>query len=148
MNKKMEFAIISLVLVAGIILIPLGIAVFMHGEQPYRIIPGEPLKEAASAAGLSVCSETDIVRDIPGLTGDKSYVLSDECTAPSKTVTVEVLAFDSAESRDAAVRYYNSGTVGKSKSGGSLIVLGQYLIHVNGYNSDLFGRVAAELKKI
>jgi hypothetical protein len=147
MNEKTEILIVALVLVAGIILIPLGIAAFMHNAEPYRIIDGEPLKDAAAAAGLSVCSVTDTLSDLPGATGGRTYVISDNCENPTETIRVETQAFDSEASRDAAIKIYNSKTIGKLKSAGNLIVVGQYLIYING-NSELFARISDELKKI
>ncbi|MBN2735213.1 MAG: hypothetical protein JXQ82_10235 [Methanomicrobiaceae archaeon] len=147
MNEKTEIAIAAIILVAAIILIPIGIAGFMHNAQPYRIIEGEPVKDAAIAAGLSVCSVSDTLSDLPGAAGGKTYVISDNCADPTETIRVETQAFDSEESRDAAIKIYNSKTIGKLKGSGNLIVAGQYLVYING-NSELFGRISNELKKI
>lgn len=147
MNEKTEIAIAALILVACIILIPIGMAAVMHNPEPFRIIGGEPLKDAAVAAGLSVCNVTDTVPNLPGATGGRIYILSDNCESPYETIRVETLAFDSGVSRDAAIIRYYSGTMGKSKSAGHLVVFGQYLIYTNG-NSKLFGCISNELKKI
>ena len=149
MNEKQEFTLVCIILVAAIILIPLGIALMMHDTDPYRIIEGEPLLEAAEAAGIVVCNITDTQWNLPGATGGKTYILSDNCASPTETLKIETQAFDSAESRDAAIRAYNSKTIGKLKNAGSLIVLGQYLIYVEGSGSqNIFGSIAEELKKL
>jgi len=148
MNEKYVVAVVSVLLVAAIVLIPVGIATLMHQAEPYRIVEGEPLREAAEAAGLRVCNVTDTLWNIPGATGGTTYVLSDNCTDPdADTIKVEIQAFDSEESRDAAIRTYLSQGVGRLRPVGSLIVVGQYLVYVEPYDSDLLKRLAAELKK-
>lgn len=149
MTEKSLVAVVSVLLIVAIVLIPVGIAVLMHQAEPYRVVEGEPLREAAVAAGISVCNVTDTLWDLPGATGGATYVLSDDCTDPgADTVTVRTQAFDSEESRDAAVRTYLSQGVGRLRPVGNLIVVGQYLVYVEPYDSDLLTRLAAELKKV
>ncbi|TAJ44671.1 hypothetical protein [Methanofollis fontis] len=148
MNEKSLVAVVSVILVAAIVMIPVGIAALLHQAEPYRIVEGEPLREAAEAAGLRVCNVTDTLWNVPGATGGTAYVISDSCTDPdAETIRVEVQAFDSEESRDAALRTYLSQSVGRARPVGSLIVVGQYLVYVEPYDSDLFKRLAPELKK-
>lgn len=148
MTERSLVAVVSVILVAAIVLIPVGIATLMHQAEPYRIVEGEPLREAAKAAGISVCNVTDTLWNVPGATGGTTYVLSDDCTDPNaETITVKTQAFDSEESRDAAIRTYLSQGVGRLRPVGNLIVVGQYLVYVEPYDSDLLKRLVAELKK-
>ena len=148
MNEKQEFAIACIILVIAIIAIPVGISVLTHGSEPHRIIEGEPIAKAVKEAGLSICSETDTTWNIPGNTGGKVYTISDNCENPSNTVRVESYSFDSAASRDAAIKAYHSNKIGKARPHGNMIVLGQYLIFVDHSGSSLFSRIAEKLKGI
>jgi len=61
---------------------------------------------------------------------------------------VQIQAFDSVESRDAAVQMYNTMTVGRSKPVGNLFAYGQYLIYVTPPNTALMKQIGAELQKM
>jgi hypothetical protein len=82
--------------------------------------------------------------NLPGTTGGKTYVLTDN---NGEVVTVSTQSFDSAESREAAIRIYNAQSVGRGKPVGSLVVLGQHLIYVTPAHSGILERLAPELKK-
>ncbi len=143
MDEKSVVAALSVLFIIGIVLIPFGVAALLHQAEPYRVVEGEPLREAAEAAGLSVSAVTDTLWNVPGAAGGKTYVLSDD---DADTIRVEVQAFESEEARDAAVRTYLSQGVGRTRPVGNLFVVGQYLIYVEPYDSDLLKRLAAELK--
>jgi hypothetical protein len=125
-------------------LIPIGVIILVAEESPYHQISGEPVNEAAQVTGITVTSVKDSSWNLPGAIGGKTYVLSDNA---GETVTVSTQSFDSAASRDAAVRSYNTVSVGRGKPVGSLVVLGQHLIYVTPANSDILKRLAPELKK-
>ena len=148
MNEKQEVVIMAVILVLAIILLPVTFAVLTHGTDPYRVIEGNPIEIAAEKAGLSVCSETETSWNIAGLTKGMAYTISDNCANPTETIKIDVLSFDSAESRDAAVMAYHSNTIGKNHPHGSLIVLGQYLIYVSYSGSSLLDKISDELDKI
>jgi len=125
-------------------LIPCVMIIFVSEEVPYRIVPGEPVRAAAQAAGITIASVKDTTWNLTGATGGKTYVLTDRA---GNTVTMATQAFDSAESRDAAIRLYNAHPVGRGKPMGSLLVVGQNLVYVTPANSGILTEIAAELKK-
>lgn len=148
MNEKQEVVIIAVILVLAIILLPVSVAVLAHGTDPYRIIEGNPIEIAAEAAGLVICNETETSWNIAGLTKGMTYTISDNCANPTETIRLDVLSFDNAEARDAAILAYHSNTIGKNHPHGNLIVLGQYLIFVNYSGSSLLDTISKELGKI
>ena len=125
-------------------LIPVGVIIFVAEESPYHQVSGEPVNEAAQATGITVTSVKDSTWNLPGATGGKTYVLTDNT---GEIVTVSTQSFDSSESREAAIRIYNAQSVGRGKPVGSLVVLGQHLIYVTPANSEILKRLAPELKK-
>jgi hypothetical protein len=125
-------------------LIPCIMIIFVSEEVPYRIVPGEPVRDVAQAMGISVTSVKDTIWNLPGATGGKTYILSDSA---GNVVTISTQAFDSAESRDAAIRLYNANPVGRGKPMGSLMVVGQHVVYVTPANSEILQRIAPELKK-
>lgn len=145
MNEKTEFVLIALVLVVAVIMLPVSVAVLTHGTDPYRVLEGDPVVTAAEKTGMIICSETDAKWDIPGNTGGKIYIISDNCDKPSETIRVETYSFDSAGSRDAAIKAYHSNTIGKNRPHGNMIVLGQHLIFIESPGGSLFAGIAAEL---
>ena len=133
--------LIFLVLVT---LIPMGVILVVVAVSPYHLVSGEPVNEAAQAMGITVTSVKDSTWNLPGAIGGKTYVLTD---TSGETVTVATQSFDSAESRDAAVRTYNAQSVGRGKPVGSLVILGQHLVYVTPAHSAILERLAPELKK-
>jgi hypothetical protein len=125
-------------------LVPVGMIIFISGEVPYRVITGEPVNAAAQAAGVTVTSVKDTIWNLTGATGGKTYTLTDRT---GEVVTIATQNFDSAESRDAAIRLYNSHPLGKGRPVGSLLVIGQQLVYVTPANSVILDRIAPELKK-
>jgi hypothetical protein len=125
-------------------LVPVGLIIFVSGEVPYRVITGEPVNAAAQAAGVSVASVKDTTWNLTGAIGGKTYMLTDRS---GDVVTIATQNFDSQESRDAAIRLYNSHPLGKGRPVGSLLVIGQQLVYVTPANSVILDRIAPELKK-
>jgi len=128
-----------------VFLIPVGVIILVAEESPFHQVSGEPVNEVAQATGIRVASVRDSTWNLSGSTGGKTYVLTDNA---GEVVTVSTQAFDSAESRDAAIRMYNSYPVGRGHPVGSLMVVGQYVIYVTPAQSDIMRRLAPELKKM
>jgi len=142
MTPRMEHGLVLFLVL--MFLIPCIMIIFISEEVPYRIVPGEPVRDVAQAMGISVTSVKDTTWNLPGATGGKTYVLTDSA---GNVVTVSTQAFDSAESRDAAIRLYNANPVGRGKPMGSLMVVGQHVVYVTPANSEILQRIAPELKK-
>ncbi len=142
MTPRLEHGLLLLLIV--MILVPVGLIIFVSGEVPYRIVPGEPVREAAQNSGITVTSVKDTTWNLPGATGGKLYTLSDNA---GNILTLSTQTFDSAESRDGAIRIYNAHPVGRGKPVGSLIVIGQHLIYVTPPNSPILEQITPELKK-
>lgn len=128
-----------------VFLVPVGVILLVSEEAPYQNLSGVPVEDAARAAGITVTSARDTTWNLPGATGGKTYVLSDR---DGNTARISTQAFDSATSRDAAIRLNNAHTVGKGKTIGSLMVVGQYLVYTTPANSPILHQLAPELKKI
>jgi len=128
----------------AVVLMPFLLILGIAQESPYHQVSGEPVNEAALATGITVTSVKDSTWNLPGAIGGKTYVLTD---SNGDTVTVATQSFDSADSRDAAVRIYNAQSVGKGKPVGTLVVLGQHLIYVTPAHSGILERLGPELKK-
>ena len=127
------------------IMIPIGWLFIAYTAEPYHVVSGEPLREAAQAAGITVVNATDTTWPIGGAVGGKTYTLSDE---NGNIYTIQTQAFDSAGSRDAAVLVYNSQSIGRGKPVGKLIVIGNYLVYIQPYTSGILKKIAPELKKL
>ncbi len=112
--------------------------------EPYHGVSGEPLREAAQAAGITVVSAIDSTWPVAGATGGKTYTLSDE---NGNIYTIRTQKFDSAESRDAAVIAYDALSLGRGRPVGKLIVVGNYLVYVQPFTSGILKRIAPELQK-
>lgn len=143
MNVPSRFEIGLILVVLLIMVIPLGIVLLVSPEVPYYPVPGEPLKDAVQSSGITIVSVKDITWNLPGATGGKIYVLTDNA---GNFVTVDTQSFDSAASRDAAIRLYHSHPLGRGKPVGRLIVIGQHLIYITPADSEILQRIAPALK--
>jgi hypothetical protein len=121
------------------------VIILVAEESPFHQVSGEPVNEVVQATGITITSVKDSIWNLSGSTGGKTFVLTDTA---GEVVTVYTQAFDTAESRDAAIRMYNSYPVGRGHPVGSLIVVGQHVIYVTPAHSDIFNRLAPELKKM
>jgi len=139
-NGEIGLAILLVVM----FLLPFVFLGLLYSEAPYFTVPGEPVKEAADAAGISVVSVKGTLWNMTGAIGGKTYTLTD---SSGDTAIIAAQAFDSAESRDAAVRLYNAHAPGKGKTVGSMIVVGQYLIYATPANSPIFAKLAPALQQ-
>jgi hypothetical protein len=153
-GKKSESgagSILALAIVGMIFIIPIGLCFYSAPPaEPYTTLPEDPLLTAVHAAGATICSTTDTQWNVPGATGGNTYVVSTDCKAQSSanTITVQIQAFDSVASRDAAVMTYNTMTVGRGKPVGNLFAYGQYLIYVTPPNTALMKEIQAEIQKM
>lgn len=142
--------IASVLVILMFVLLPFGLIVASVPAQPYTVIAVEPFREAAIAAGVKICNETDTLWNAPGAMGGKTYVLSDNCGAmtPGNTIVVSVQKFDSVDSRDGAIRLYYAQTVNHAGPLGNVFVYGQYIAFVQASkNSEVVKKIADELRK-
>ena len=137
------WAVILILIV--IFLLPIGWMLVFYSAEPYHVVSGEPLRDAAQAAGIKVVSATDSTWPVAGATGGKTYTLSDET---GNIYTVQTQLFDSAGSRDAAIQVYNAQSVGRGRPVGKLIIVGNHLVYVKPYTSEILKRLAPELQKL
>ncbi|MDD1671219.1 MAG: hypothetical protein LUQ67_07940 [Methanomicrobiales archaeon] len=149
-KKSGSGSILAVGFVFMIFLLPIGLCFYSAPAEPYTVVSEDPLLTAVHQAGATICDTTNTRWNVAGATGGKTYVISTDCRAQSdtNTITVQVQAFDSQESRDAAVLAYNTMTVGRGKPVGNLFAYDQYLIYVTPPNTDLMRQIGAELKKI
>ena len=137
------WAVILILIV--IFLLPIGWMLVFYSAEPYHVVSGEPLRDAAQAAGINVVSATDSTWPVAGATGGKTYTLSDET---GNIYTVQTQLFDSAGSRDAAIQVFNAQSVGRGRPVGKLIIVGNHLVYVKPYTSEILKRLAPELQKL
>jgi hypothetical protein len=128
-----------------IFLLPIGWMLVFYAAEPYHVVSGEPLRDAAQAAGIKVVSATNSTWPVAGATGGKTYTLSDE---NGNIYIVQSQSFDSAASRDAAIQLYNAQSVGRGRPVGKLIIVGNNLVYVKPYTSEILKRIAPELQKL
>ncbi|MDD1678238.1 MAG: hypothetical protein LUO93_03515 [Methanomicrobiales archaeon] len=126
-------------------MLPIGWLLVTYTAEPYHVVSGEPLREAVQAAGITVVNATDTTWPVGGAVGGKTYTLSDES---GNIYTIQTQAFDSVESRDAAVQLYNSQSIGRGRPVGKLIIIGNYLIYVQPYTGKILKKIAPELRKL
>ncbi|MDD4483038.1 MAG: hypothetical protein PHD55_01565 [Methanoregula sp.] len=131
-------------LVAVLFILPCLMLGLIYEEAPYHTVAGEPVREAADAAGISVADVEGTLWNMAGATGGKTYTLTDP---EGDTAYIATQAFDSAESRDAAVRLYNAHAPGKGKQVGSMIVVGQYIVYATPVNSPIFAKLVPALQQ-
>ncbi|MDD1665808.1 MAG: hypothetical protein LUQ32_10675 [Methanomicrobiales archaeon] len=143
-------SILAIGVVLMFLIIPIGLCFYTAPAEPYTVVPEDPLLTAVHEAGAYICDTTNTQWDVPGATGGKTYIVSYDCKdqTSSNTITVQIQAFDSQDSRDAAVMMYNTMTVGKGKPTGNLFAYNQYLIYVTPPNTPLMKSIGAELQKM
>ena len=137
------WAVILILIV--IFLLPIGWMLVFYSAEPYHVVSGEPLRDAAQAAGINVVSATDSTWPVAGATGGKTYTLSDET---GNIYTVQTQLFDSAGSRDAAIQVFNAQSVGRGRPVWKLIIVGNHLVYVKPFTSEILKRLAPELQKL
>jgi hypothetical protein len=136
-------AVALLVFLAIIVLAPIGLIILTFPAEPYRLVTGEPVREAALATGIRVINTSDVTWTVPGALGGKSYLLEDE---NGNTLTIQTQKFDSSQSRDAAVVAFSTRSVGKGQTVGTMFVSGDYGIFAGPDPGGILKRIGTELK--
>jgi hypothetical protein len=126
-------------------LIPLGLIFLAFPAQPHFAVSGEPVREAAQAAGIRVENVIPVTWPLPGALGGKSYLLADSM---GNTVYIQTQSFDSEQSRDAAIRTFAAQSVGKGRTIGTLVVIGNHLVYAGPDPGGILNRLAPELRKL
>lgn len=132
MTPRMEHGLLLFVVL--MFLIPCAMIIFVSEEVGYYQVSADPAASATQLAGYAVTGVKDTTWNVPGATGGKTYTLTDP---EGKTVMIATQAFDSAESRDAAIRQHNANVVGRGKQVGNLLVHGQYVVYVTPANHEI-----------
>jgi hypothetical protein len=145
MNEVDNSAWAVMLILILIILLPIGWIMVVSTPEPYHIVAGEPLREALENSGITVVSAVNSTLPLPGATGGKIYTLSDE---NGNLITIQTQSFDSAGSRDAAIKLHNAQSVGKGKPIEDLVVVGNHLIFVRPGTSGTIKKILPELQKI
>ena len=141
--SRLETGLIMLIIL--VVVIPICVVTLVSTEVPYFRVSGEPVKDAALASNITITSVENTIWNLPGATGGKIYVLSDN----SGGVTiVDTQTFDSAGSRDAAIRLYHANPVGHGRPVGRLFVIGQHLVYVIPADSEILQRLAPSLNAV
>jgi hypothetical protein len=123
---RLELALVAFV--AAIVVLTCGLLILADTHAPYYPVTGEPVRDFLAAQGITVVSVQDRTWDLPGATGGKVYVIRDE---DNRETIIATQNFDSAESRDAAIRVWHSSGAGRGRPAGSLLVSGQHLIFIS-----------------
>jgi hypothetical protein len=144
MSKTDSVALTVLIILILIFLVPLGWVMVAFPAEPYRIVMGEPITEAAQAAGLTIVNATDVTWNIPGALGGKTYVLADKS---GNLLTVQTQLFDSPASRDAAIQAHSAQTVGKGKPIGTIVIIGQEVVYIPPDQGGILVNLGPELLK-
>jgi hypothetical protein len=142
MNEGDNALVILIILI--LVFLPFGWLILAFSAEPYHVVTGEPLREAAQNAGINVVSSTNVTWPFPGATGGKNYVLED---TQGNTLNIQTQTFDSAASRDAAIQTYAAQSVGKGKPVGALVVIGQLVIYIPPDQRGIMTKVIPELRK-
>jgi hypothetical protein len=144
MSKTDNVALTILIILILIFLVPLGWVMVAFPAEPYRIVTGEPIAEAAQNAGLTIVNTTDVKWNFPGALGGKIYVLEDKS---GNMLTVQTQSFDSPESRDAAIQAHSAQTVGKGKPIGTIVTIGQEIVYIPPDQGGILVNLGPELLK-
>lgn len=139
----MEEAVIIILII--FVIIPFGLVALAYPAEPYRQVAGEPVRDAALASGVHVVNATDITWELPGAMGGTTYTIADDA---GDILHVQTQKFDSALSRDGAVVVFNAQSVGKGKPIGTLVIIGDNIIHITPDSGGILARLGPELRKI
>jgi len=145
MNESDTAAWVAILIILAVFLLPIIWIVALYPAEPFHAVRGEPVREAAQGAGITVVGATDSTWPVAGATGGKTYTLSDE---NGNIYTVQSQSFDNAGSRDAAVQVYNAQSVGRGRSVGKLFIVGNHLVYVTPYTSEILKAIAPGLQKL
>jgi hypothetical protein len=143
MSENDNTAIALLVILVIIFLVPIGLILLTFPAEPYHVVTGEPVREAAQAAGVQVINTTEVTWNLPGAMGGKIYVLGDDA---GNTLTIQTQKFDSSISRDMAIVTFSAQSVGKGKTIGTMVVVGDQVIHIGPDPGGILKSIGSELK--
>ena len=135
--------IIVIGILVMIVIMPIGWLILLYPANPYFVVEGEPLREAAEAAGLEIIHTEDIFWPFPGATGGKIYLLEDD---DGNTISVQTQRFESKVARNAAIRTYSAQGTGKGRTVGRLLVVGQEVIYISPDTSGILPKIAPAIK--
>lgn len=138
MTPRMEHGLVLFLIL--MFLVPCALIIFVSEEASYYEVATDPALPATQLAGYTVTSVKDTTWNVPGAEGGKTFTLTDP---DGRTVIVETQAFDSAESREAAIRRHNANAVGRGKPVGSLLAYGQYVVYVTPANHPVLQAIRA-----
>jgi hypothetical protein len=144
MNEVDNATLAVIFILVLIILLPIGWIMVISTPEPYHVVPGEPVREAVVNSGIKVISAVDYQLPIPGSTGGKIYTISDE---NGNIFTIQTQSFDSAETRDAAIQLHNAQSAGRGKPVEDVVLVGNHLIYVKPYMSEIVKKILPELQK-
>jgi hypothetical protein len=123
--EKEAWAAIAIIIL--VIAIPLGAMLVFATHEPYTVITGDIISDAAKSAGLTVVNSTNTSLNFPGATTGKSYTIADK---DGRLYVIYAQKFDSEKSRDGAVRLYNAHAVAKGRPPGEIVIVGDSLIYI------------------
>jgi hypothetical protein len=141
-DRRTEEGALIIILVV-FILVPFGLVLLTFPAQPHSIVSGEPVREAAHAAGITVENVTNTSWPLSGAIGGRSYILADQM---GNTVIIQTQSFDSAQSRDAAIQTFAAQSVGKGRPIETLVVIGNHLVVVGPDPGGILNRIGPELR--
>ena len=139
---KETWAVIIIILL--VILVPIGALMLLTHPEPYHVTTANLVPEAAGAAGLKLISDVNLTLPLKGATGGHTYTVENK---DGNVYTIFTQSFDSAESRDAAIKAHNAQSVGKGRPLGELIVVGDQLIIVHPTSIVIRKTIVPELNK-
>jgi hypothetical protein len=132
----------AIIILVVFLLVPFGLVLLSAPAEPYSVVTGERVRDAAAAAGFHVINATEVQWPVRGALGGTTYLLADDA---GHELVVRTQRFDSEESRDAVIRAYHGSVPGRGKPAGFLIVRGEELISVVPDREGLVSRIGQEL---
>lgn len=142
MNRSDDIIAVILIVMIGVL--PIGWVVLTHPAHPYFVVKGEPLREAADAAGLDIIHAEDVLWPFPGATGGRIYILQDD---NGNTISIQTQRFESEETRNAVIRTYSAQGTGKGMTVGRMLVVGHEVIYISRDRSGIHPLIARGIRK-
>jgi hypothetical protein len=103
---------------------------------PYTSGAAPTVEQAASAAGVKVCSSTPLKLLSPGATAGMSYLISADCADSTHNVRLVAETFGSQDARDRAIRTYLTTAPGRGPQKNGLLTVGNTVITPVGERDD------------
>jgi len=130
------------IFLVAVFLVPFGFLILAGMHVPYYPVSKEPVRDILDAKGIQAISVKDTRWDLPGATGGKTYMLIDK---DNQQTMIATQSFEDAGARDAAIRSWHATTIGHGRPGGTLFVVGQYLVIVTPANRPVLEAIGPEL---